>query len=104
MSFGTADSDLNRANNRIQECLEAVAEWSKRKKMNINVSKSEITFFSNDPKEAKWRPDIQLDGQSVPYNPNPKFLGVHLDRTLSFSEHVKYVPRRLNRETECWPA
>ena len=90
-SFWCADKDLNKANRKIQECMDRVVEWSKSKKMNINVEKSEITFFSNDPHEAKWRPNVDALGKEVPYNPNPKFLGVYLDRTLSFAGHVKYV-------------
>ncbi|KAL5263755.1 hypothetical protein ACHWQZ_G004972 [Mnemiopsis leidyi] len=90
-SFWCSDTDLNNANSRVQECMTRVAEWSKAKKMNINVEKSEITFFSNDPHEAKWKPNVHALEKEVPYNPNPKFLGVHLDRTLSFANHVKYV-------------
>ena len=90
-SFWCAATDLNRANRRVQECMHKVVEWSEAKKMSINVEKSEITFFSNDPHEAKWRPSVNALEKEVPYNPNPKFLGVHLDRTLSFASHVKYV-------------
>ena len=63
--------------------------------MVINVEKSEITFFSTDTKEAKWRPNIKALGKDVPFNPTPKFLGVHLDRTLSFAKHVKVVTEKV---------
>ncbi|KAL5260810.1 hypothetical protein ACHWQZ_G006745 [Mnemiopsis leidyi] len=88
-SFWFSDTDLNNANRRVQECMTRVAEWSKAKKMNINIQKSEITFFSNDPHEAKWKHNDHALEKEVPYNPNPKLLGVH--RTLSFAKHVKYV-------------
>ena len=71
--------------------MDAVVKWSAKKKMVINVEKSEITFFSIDTKEAKWRPNIKALAKDVPFNPTPKFLGVHLDRTLSFAKHVKVV-------------
>ena len=94
-SFWYADTDINKANRKIQECMDAVVSWSKEKKMDINVEKSEITFFSTDTKEAKWRPNIKALGKDVPFNPTPKFLGVHLDRTLSFAEHVKVVTEKV---------
>ena len=94
-SFWYADSDLNKANRKIQECMDAVVKWSDEKKMAINVEKSEITFFSTDTKEAKWRPNIKALNKDVPFNPTPKFLGVHLDRTLSFAKHVKVVTEKV---------
>ena len=90
-SFWYAHTDLNIANRKIQDCMNAVVKWSTEKKMDINVEKSEITFFSTDTKEAKWRPTVTALGKDVPFNPTPKFLGVHLDRTLSFAKHVKVV-------------
>ena len=94
-SFWYANPDLNIANRKIQECMDAVVAWSTEKKMDINVEKSEITFFSTDTKEAKWRPNIKALGKDVPFNPTPKFLGVHLDRTLSFAKHVQVVTEKV---------
>ena len=45
--------------------------------------------FTNCTNEAKWRPKITMLGNEIPFNSAPKFLGVHLDRSLSFQEHVK---------------
>ena len=32
---------------------------------------------------------VKMLGNEIPFNSAPKFLGVHLDRSLSFQEHVK---------------
>ena len=60
-SVWSQDSDLNIAEQRVQIAVEAIYTWSLKKKMELNVLKSEVTFFSNDPKEAKWRPNISLE-------------------------------------------
>ena len=96
-SVWAQDTDLNRAAQRVQKAVEAILTWSNKKKMELNVLKSEVTFFSNDPKEASWRPNIMLTGTAVPYNSNPKFLGVHLDRTLSFQSHVLYTTAKVSK-------
>lgn len=57
--------------------------------MSLNAEKRDSTLFSNDPKEAKWGPVITLDGRDMSFKPSDKFLGVHLDDTLSFTRHVK---------------
>ena len=37
------------------------------------------------------------NGLTVPFNRSPKFLGIHLDRSLSFQEHVKYVTEKVSQ-------
>ena len=51
--FRYAHSDINQANRKIQECIDAVVKWRAEKKMEIKVKTSEITFSSTDTKEAK---------------------------------------------------
>ena len=96
-SVWAADEDLNQANRKVQLALDKVEAWSKSKKMDLNVQKSEATFFSPATKEAKWRPSLFINGQTVPFNPSPKFLGIHLDLSLSFQEHVKYVTEKVSQ-------
>jgi ribonuclease HI len=93
-SVWSEDPDLNRAAARIQEVAERIEEWSRKKKMMINVSKSEVAVFTNCTNEAKWRPNIKMLGNDVPFNPSPKFLGVYLDRSLSFQEHVTQTTKK----------
>ena len=95
-SVWSSDTDLNRANRRVQTALDKILEWSAKKKMNINVSKSEATFFTPATNEAKWRPSLNVNGRDVPFNDSPKFLGVHLDRSLSFQQHVLYVTGKVS--------
>jgi len=71
-----------------QQAVDAVALWSKKKKMTLNTDKSEVAFFSIDTHEAKWQPIISLNRSQLPFNASPPLLGVHLDRTLSFSHHT----------------
>ena len=65
--------------------------------MELNVSKCEATAFTPAPQEAKWRPRLTVDGEELPVSPNPKFLDIHLDRTLSFQKHVDYVTDKVSQ-------
>ena len=85
-----SDTDLNKANSQVQTALYKVQEWSTKKKISLYVEKSEATFFTPSTNEAKWRPNLNLDGAPILFNDSPKFLGVHMDRTLSFKQHVQY--------------
>ena len=44
--------------------------------------------FSVDPHQANLLPNFLLLNYRLRFNPNPTFLGVTFDRTLSFSKHV----------------
>jgi ribonuclease HI len=99
-SIWAAHEDLNVLEDKLQRALDKINEWSTKKKMTINFDKCEATFFSNDSHEAKWRPDIKLRGaevKDIKYEASPKFLGVYLDRTLSFTEHVLKVVEKVGK-------
>ena len=88
------------AEERLQVAVSAVERWSKDNKLDLNIKKSCTFFFSTHPGEAQWRPNITLLGQRMPFGDgpkekNPQFLGVTLDRTLSFSDHVADVCGRV---------
>ena len=64
----------------------------------LNPRKSEVSFFSVDPHQANLHHNLLLLGSRLGSNLTPTFLGVTLDRTLSFSRHVsslkaKFFPR-----------
>ena len=72
--------------------------WSEYRCLPLNLSKCEASFFSVDPHQANLQPNLLLLGSCLHFNPTPTFLGVTLDRTLSFSKHVsllkaKFFPR-----------
>ncbi len=75
----------------IQEAIANVAEWSRCRKLTLNTSKCKVAFFTNNSKEVRWQPSLQLDGATLNTTSLPKFLGVTIDRALSFGPHVAAV-------------
>ena len=72
--------------------------WSEYWCLSLNPSKCEASFFSVDPHQTNFQPNLLLLGSRLHFNPTPAFLGVIFDRTLSFSKHVsslkaEFVPR-----------
>ena len=64
----------------------------------LNPSKCEAFFFSVDPHQANFQPNLLLLGSRLRFNPTPTFLWVTFDRTFSFFKHVsslkaKFFPR-----------
>jgi len=77
-----------------QEVVDIVVKWSKEWKLNLNSTKSEESFFSQWPQEARWEPTITIDGSRIPHRANPKMLGVLLDCTLSFAGQAREVAKQ----------
>ncbi len=65
-----------------------VAEWSASKKMVLNAGKCEVAFFATNPHGATWQPTIIANNTRLHYNPLSKFLGVTLNRLLTFGPHI----------------
>jgi ribonuclease HI len=86
-------SDVNKlkAQETAQKLVDVVAEWSQRWKLTLNTEKSQTCFFTNSTKEAKWTPQITIDGKEIPFEKNPRLLGVILDRSLCFGPQVEAV-------------
>ena len=71
-----------------QGALIRLERWSEYWCLPLNPSKCESSFFSEDPHQANLQPNFLLLSSRLRFNPTPTFLGVTLDRTLSFSKHV----------------
>ena len=48
-----------------------------------------VSYYKLDQSElnGKVRPGLRIQGTNMPYKPNPKYLGVHLDAQLTFAGH-----------------
>ena len=71
----------------------------KKNKLTLNTQKCEAAYFSAGSTDANWRPPLHIDNEARPFNPTPKFLGVRMDKTLSFRAQVKDVTQKVKKRT-----
>ena len=71
--------------------------WSRERKLTLNLSKCEVSFFSTDSHESCWQPVVEVGNTRLRFNPNPVFLGVMYDRTLSFGPQARRVAADVSR-------
>jgi hypothetical protein len=86
-----SSNSIEKARELAQKTVDIVATWSKKWRLSLNAIKSEVSFFSTDPREADTKVDIVIDDAKLPFNPTPKFLGVIFGRTLSFKAQCEEV-------------
>lgn len=85
-AFAMAHQDNVRAARFVQDHLEKYSAWCEKWKMRPNPEKStQITFTLN-----KFDcPNIKLGENYLPCSDSTKYLGLHIDRRLTFAEHIK---------------
>jgi len=56
--------------------------------------KCSYTIFSNGPYKDKNTFDLNLAGDKIYYNPNPKLLGITLDESLCFKKNSEKIKEK----------
>ena len=100
LALWVQDTELERATAKIQKALYKIEEWCAEWKLQLNTEKSEVTVFSSDSHEAKYRPHLTLLGNPLQFNPTPTFLGVTFDRTLSFRAHIDKATNKMKKRCQ----
>jgi hypothetical protein len=71
--------------------LEKLNEWVKRWWLKMSTQKCSYTVFSNGPYKDKKDFDLRLAVERIPYNPNPKLLGITFDESLCFRKNSEKI-------------
>ena len=95
VSILATNNSKEQAETDVQRSVDLVVRWAKQWKLQLNAGKSEASFFSTSSHEAKWEPNIQMDGSKIRNEKTPRLLGVRLDRNLYFSPHVDQMTNRM---------
>ncbi|KAK2551405.1 RNA-directed DNA polymerase from mobile element jockey, partial [Acropora cervicornis] len=88
--------------NAVSKLLETVHQpiWLHHNKLVLNMKKTEFMTFGTRQRLVRQKcdeTDISLNGQSIKHTDTFKYLGVVLDDTLSFNDHVDYVRMKVSK-------
>jgi hypothetical protein len=61
------------------------------------ATKCSYNVYGKTAKQAKLDLDLKLYGVSIPKETNPKYLGVTLDPTLSFSNYIDIIVQKCKK-------
>lgn len=101
--FGYADDWAIATRHKLVENTEEVltddltelGEYFKRWRLKLNPNKTEVCCFHLNNKMANRELQVHIDNQLLRHNSYPKYLGVTLDRTLSFKKHLENTAAKL---------
>ena len=79
--------------------LRFLCNWLKANKISLNASKTELIVFRDPRKISSHELKIKIDGKKITPSKFVKYLGVYIDRHLSWHTHEKDLHSRLSRAT-----
>ena len=101
----TDDTNLFYSNNNIQDLfatmneeLKHITKWFNANKLSLNTGKTKYTFFHKSKKryDIPLRlPLLKINGYVIERQSSIKFLGVLLDETLSWKDHISIIETKI---------
>ena len=81
---------------RLTNALKSLSDYYKRWFLNANPGKTQVCAFHLNNHQAQRKLKIKWDDKELENCKYPVYLGVTLDRTLSFKEHTRKVKEKLS--------
>lgn len=89
-----SSKDRNQASQNLQRGLDKIEEWLKKWRIKASASKSTQITFALRVGDC---PPVHLGDTTLPHNESVKYLGMHLDRRLTWKKHLQMKREQLNR-------
>ena len=72
----------------IEEALSELTQYYRNNSLRVNLDKTQVTAFHLRNREIKRSLNIARNGVDLENTAYPKYLGVTLDRTLNYKQHI----------------
>ena len=85
----------------VEECnseLNKLVSWTNQNKLQINSKKTELIIFTNKV-FTSTNSDVQFCGENLNFGNSCKFLGVSLNNSLRFAQHIGSVVDKISKHT-----
>ena len=94
--------DISQLNEAINVDLERLDSWLKGNKLSLNVAKTQSMLIATKPKHrtlnnAAEKLNLEIRGRELDVVKKIKYLGVQVDNSLDWKEHIKAVSSKVSR-------
>ena len=80
---------------RANEAIDRISQWLKQQALEVAALKSEAILITKTYKIGDFR--IELEGEQIEVKNTVKYLGIHIDKRLNFTKHVKRVTQKASK-------
>ena len=95
LCLATQSTSFNAIETRLTYALNSLTNYYNKNSLNANPNKTQVCAFHLNNHQANTKLNINWNGQLLKYDEHPVYLGVTLDRTLSFSQHAMNVKAKV---------
>ena len=87
--FSSGNENENKTIRELESTMDDVKEWMDLNRLKMNCSKTEFILMGSRQQLKKLETDsINICGNTISSSPQVKYLGTHLDQTLSLKSHI----------------
>jgi len=91
------NNDMNSTDvNFINEELVTISEWLKLNKLSLNIAKTKAILFHTKQRHVN-EPDIFVDGRKIDFVSEFNFLGLMLDKHLTWKAHIHLISKKISK-------
>lgn len=95
LSLATQNQQMSTTEVTLTADLALLSQYFKNWRLCPSMAKTESACFHLNNHLARSRLNVQFNGITLNHNTHPKYLGVTLDRTLSFNKHLSNTAEKL---------
>ena len=74
-----------------------VVDWLRVNKLSLNLKKTHFIIFRKQRSKISLTEDLIIDGVKIDVKECTKFLGVMIDKCLTFKNHISYIKGKVSR-------
>ena len=90
-----ANGDWLAVEGALSKDMETVGEYLQTWKLNLSTTKTVSAVFHLNNKEAKCELKVDFNNETLPFCSEPKYLGVTLDRSLTYRRHLQSLHKKV---------
>jgi hypothetical protein len=87
-TIAESSTDVDLLGPKLMADFDIITSWAKSKKLSIELSKSQVIWFSSDPDQANYHPQVYINGGLVPLHKALRILGIDCDRSVCFNNQL----------------
>ena len=91
------NKSLKKINKYVNHDIKLLCQWIRSNKLSLNCSKTEIIIFKRKQQRIQKQLNFRVSGQAVGLTTTVKYLGVHLNDSLTWDTHLNVLIPKLNR-------